>query len=247
MDQKTFQLELTLLGGLNDRGGPVLKVVRCDQEITFAFGRTIPKYFVPGGAKAIREKYFRKRHIFTGEISECTREEAKEIYDRCANADITNHYLAETMDVKRNDPVPREGYFIEQYIPPARIKDTPEQWEHNRFGMWFDDALEKEVWVDKSGPFPFEGRYEGFIHTNELTQDVMIVVRKAWATRDTWRQTKSAELMARDVFREAELREARAEEEALDIAKNHLAGHAFDGVYLSGGKPNDKADKEFFK
>src|SRR5437773_1955300 len=83
----------TMLGGLNTHGQPNLRVVRCEQETTFAYGRTIQKYFVPGGAKAIRERYFRKRHIFTGEVSECTRDEAKEIYERSAKADITNHYI----------------------------------------------------------------------------------------------------------------------------------------------------------
>jgi hypothetical protein len=237
MDMQQFQRELASLGGLNPRGEPNLKIVRCDQETTFAYGRTIPKYFIPGGATPIREKRFRLRRIFTNELKDCTFDEAKEVWERSQEYDLTNHYIAETFEIRRNDPTPREGYFVEQYIPPDKIKDTPENWERNRFGMWFDEALEREVWVDKIGPFPFQGRYEGFIYARELSGEVLDTVREAWVARERWKQPKSDELMVKDVFQEAKNREMKTEAETKDMLVSEMKPHAFRGFYMGQGDP----------
>jgi len=234
MDVREFQQKLTELGGLNQRGEPNLRVVRCDQELTFAYGRMIPKYFVPGGAKKTELRRFRIREINTNNLRDCTFEEAEAAWHKY---EPENPLVVEVSRTVMIEPRAREGYFIEQYIPPEKIKDTPEGWEAQRFGLWYDEAKAKMVWVDKIGPFPRGGRYEGFLEAAELTDAVFEQVGHALSARNGWKQTVSDEIMARDMFREAEAREEKAIAETTEKVVDDLRPHIFRGIYMSQGNP----------
>jgi hypothetical protein len=237
MDIETFQQELTLIGGRNLHDWPILKVVRGDQELMFACGRMIPKYHVPGGAKKEVEKKFHLRHIFTGEVKDCTFDEAKVVYERSQKYDLTNHWMAETCRIVRVTPTARDGYFIEQWIAPEKIKDTPETWEANRYKMWLDEEVGREVMTDILGPFPARGRYDNFLEVKALDSEALETIRRAWALRDRWKQTKSAELMVKDIFEEAEKRDALNEELVTDMLVSEMKPHAFRGTYMNAGDP----------
>lgn len=233
MDQETFQKELTTIGGLNLYGEPNLKVVRGDQEMKFACGRMIPKYFIPGGAVKTVEKKFRLRNIYTNQVAECTFDEAKDIWDRSQRYDCINFHIAETCRIVTITPTAQTGYFVEQYYPPEKIKDTPEAWESHRYQMWFDEEKGKEVRTDMVGEFPFRGRYEVFAQGDELDSKLLKSVRRAWKRRDEWKQTKGAELMVKDIY---EAHEKRADEhEALvkEMLDDAIVPHAFQGLYLN--------------
>lgn len=233
MDQETFQKELTLIGGLNLYGESNLKVVRGDQEMKFACGRMIPKYFIPGGAVKTVEKKFRKRNMFSNQVLDCTFEEAEEIWERSMRHDLSNIYIAETCRIITITPTAQEGYFVEQYYPPEMIKDTPESWEAHRYQMWFDEEKGREVRTDMIGEFQHRGRYEVFAQGEELTSKLLKSVRRAWARRNEWKRTKSAELMVKDVYEAHEKRDAEHETMVKEMLDSAIVPHSFQGVYLN--------------
>jgi hypothetical protein len=236
MDVRTFQRELTRIGGLNDRGEPNLRVVRGDQEFVFAYGRVIPKYFVPGGAKKTELRTFRIRDVNTNTLRPASFEDAKKAWESLD--DLDNPLVVEVSREVKIEPQCREGYFVEQYIPPEKIKDTPEQWERNRYGFWYDETKAKEVWVDKIGPFPLTGRYECFVESPNLTLEVLETVGRAWRARNEWKQTVSDELLARDMFRAGKEREDREVAQDVDRVNSELAPHLLGGgMYMSSENP----------
>lgn len=246
MDIETFQKELTALGGLNLRGEPNLRVVRGDQETKFACGRIIPKYFIPGGAVRTEEKKFRLRNMFTNQLTECTFDEAREVYERSRKLDITNYQIAETCRIVSITVTAKQGYFIEQYYPPDKIKDTPEQWEKNRYQMWFDEEKGKEVMTDMIGPFPFQGVYENFMEGEHLNETLLRAVRRAWQRRNEWHQVKSDDLMVKDVFDAAQKRDDEHEALVDEMLQDAIVPHAFQGVYLNDpSKFIHKGEKDF--
>lgn len=226
MDQQTFQSELTKLGGLNHRSEPNLRVVRAEKELKFACGRWIPKYFIPGGALKTVEKKFRKRHIFTGEVEECTRDEAKAVWDACNALDITNHWIAETCKTVRIIPQPQTGYYVEQYLPPDRMRATPSQWEANRYQMWYDEERGGQFLTDILGPFPEEGVYEGFLKCTELSDRALETVKRVYRE---WREAKERHVttpdqsQVNDIFQAAEQRDAKEEAELAYRLKNAMS------------------------
>lgn len=234
MEIEIFQKELTLIGGLNLYSEPNLRVVRGDQEMKFACGQMIPKYSVMGGAKVVVDKLFRKRHIFLKDcVVECSRDEAREIWERSEKADLTNHWMSETFDKVSVTPVAQDGYFIEQYYPPEMIKDTPESWEKNRYKMWSPHPSVPERMTDMIGPFPSRGRYDCFAQGEELTRDLLKSVRRAWQRRDQWKQTKSADLMVKDIYDEAEAIDVENEKTVREMLNSAIVPHAFQGAYLN--------------
>lgn len=234
MNIETFQKELTVLGGLNLRGEPNLRVVRGDQEMKFACGQMIPKYFILGGATVTIEKFFRKRHIFAStQVQPCTREEAKDIWMRSRKFDLTNHWMPETYDKITVTPTARNGYFIEQYYPPDKIKDTPERWEQNRYRMFSPHPAIPEKMTDMIGAFPSHGVYENFMEGDELSEQLLASVRGAWARRDRWKQVKSNDLMIKDVFMAAQQRDDANEARVKEMLDAQIVPHAFQGVYLN--------------
>lgn len=233
MDQETFQKELTAIGGLNLYGEPNLRVVRGDQEMKFACERMIPKYFVPGGAVKTVEKKFRKRNMFSNQVFDCTFDEAKEIWERSMQHDLSNIYIAETCRIITITPTAQEGYFVEQYYPPEMIKDTPETWEASRRRMWFDEEKGREVLTDIIGEFPHRGRYELFAQSEELDSKLLKSVRRAWSRRDQWKQVKSAELMVKDIYDAHAERDAKNEATVKEMLDSAIVPHSFQGVYLN--------------
>lgn len=235
MDLPSFQEELTKIGGRNLRGEPILKVVRGDREMKFACGQMIPKYFAHGRAKVDVDMKFRLRHALTGEVTECTRDEAKAVFESYTPE---SPRLVETSRTIRVMPQAREGYFIEQWIPPEKIQDTPESWERQRYQMFSPHGMLAERMTDMIGPFPFQGRYEIFLESQELNGELLTKARRAWHERNRWKQTKSDQLMVNDIFEEAKERAAASEAETADMLTSEFAPHVFQGTYLSGGKPN---------
>lgn len=236
-----IQSELEKLGG---RVGnqPMLRIVDGERELEFANGRWIPKYrYNPPRAFKHTTMKFRLRNIHTNEVRECSREEAKAVWDKCTALDPDNDLLPETSRTVEIEVLAAPVYGIEQFFPPDKIKDTPEAWEANRFGMWFDETLGREVRVDKLGSFPENGRYEEIFRIPKVElgegQKVLQTVRRALKRREEWHRTKSDELMVKDVFQEAALREKQSEDEVIDRIASELAPHAFTGVYLSSGNP----------
>src|SRR5882757_5185353 len=233
-DIETFQKELNVIGGLNLRGEPNLRVVRGDQEKKFACGEMIPKYFVPGGAEVSIERFFRKRHIFaSSQVEPCTREEALDIWKRSQKYDLTNHWIAETNTRITVTPTPRTGYFVEQYYPPERVKDTPEEWEKHRYRMWSKHPMLPEKMTDMVGPFPYEGVYENFMEGEELTGKLLRNVRRAWDRRNRWHQVKSDDLMIKDVFEAHQSKAYEDESEADQMLRNAILPHVYQGVYMN--------------
>lgn len=231
---ETFQKELNTIGGFNLRNGPVLHVVRGDQETKFACGQIIPKYFIPGGATVTIEKFFRKRHIFANNVVEkCSREEARDIWERSQKFDLTNHWIAETYNKITVTPTARDGYFIEQYYPPDKIKDTPEQWEKNRYQMFSPHPMLPERMTDMIGPFPLQGLYENFMEGKDLNSRLLKNVRRAWHRRNQWHQVKSDQLMVKDVFEAHEQRDDDSETETDQMLRNRILPHAFQGAYMN--------------
>jgi hypothetical protein len=51
-------------------------------------------------------------------------------------------------------------WYIEQWKPGHLILGGEREWERNRFELWFDPEIGKEVLCDVTGPFPHQGRYE---------------------------------------------------------------------------------------
>jgi hypothetical protein len=51
-------------------------------------------------------------------------------------------------------------WYIEQWKPGHLILGGEAEWERNRFEVWFDPEIGKEVLCDVTGPFPHQGRYE---------------------------------------------------------------------------------------
>src|SRR5262245_24642709 len=126
MEFQHFQRELTRLGGLNLRGEPNLRVVTGEDEQVFACGRMIPKYFVLGGAKKTELRQFRVRDVNTNTVRPCEYAEAKRLWESYTPESPVVVEVSRTVTI---EPQAREGYFVEQYIPPEKIKDTPETWE----------------------------------------------------------------------------------------------------------------------
>lgn len=231
---ESFQRELTAIGGLNLRGEPILRVVRGDQEMKFACGQMIPKYFVPGGAVVTIDKVFRKRHIFLSKVVKpCTREEAQQIWERSQNLDPANLWMSETYDKATVSPTARQGYFVEQYYPPEKIKDTPEEWEKHRYQMFSLHETRPQKMTDMIGPFPREGVYENFVEGEELDSKLLEKVRRAWDRRNRWHQVKSDDLMVKDVFEAHQARADEDESEADQMLRNAILPHVFQGVYMN--------------
>lgn len=249
MTETEFQKELTRIGGQILDGRPILKVVNGTTEKIFACGRIIPKYRT-GRVFKDEEKRFRLRHLLTNEVKDCTYGEAKDCWERSHKYDLTNDYLPETYHSITLTLEPRAGFFVEQYFPPDKIKDTPANWEANRYQMWYDEEKRMSVMTDIIGPFPSQGRYEAFYEPKRLDHEALETIEKVWRARDQW-EHRSQELTVKDIFVAARERDERELARVTDMVKSDLDPHRHrlfasdDGlptVYMNSGNP-EKANK----
>lgn len=59
-------------------------------------------------------------------------------------------------------------FYLEQYVPPDRLGETPESWEVIRYEDWEDPELGLVTHCDVLGPFPSEGQYREVFAIGEL-------------------------------------------------------------------------------
>jgi hypothetical protein len=243
MKIETFQKELELIGGFHLSGKPYLRVVNGLTELAFVCGEMIPKY---RSGRVFRDEVrkFRLRHMVTGELKDCTYEEAKKVQARADKLDKRNKWIGETSREVKLRVEGLDRFVIEQFFPPEEVRDTPASWEAARYQVIFDERQGKEVLTDMIGPFPFEGRYEYLMATKYLNDDVLTDIQKLLRAREQWKQTKSNDLMIADVFQQAREKERQTELLIADMLKSEIAPHAFRGLYLSGGQPWRMWEKE---
>ncbi len=225
---------LTNLGGRQLDGTPNIRVVWGQTERRFACGDNRIKY-PTSFSKEKADYVFRLRNIETGECTVCNYEEFMEAKKRYEEVDPTITHLAEFKVSRQVEWIGIPRFIIEQYKPVLLLKDTPLNWEKNRYGWWFNPVTRKNEWTDVTGPFPYEGRYEHFLTVKEddgthfgkyspITEREIELVRQALQAREI-HKAQSAEIEVKNLVEaKAALLEKREAELADEIADS-LAPH----------------------
>ena len=223
---------LSDLGGRQLDGKPNLKVVWGQTERKFACGAYRIKY--PTTFVAERQEYiFRLRNIETNELTFCSYGEfmdAKKVYSQ---ADPNIKYIPEYKVKRQVEWIGVPRFFIEQYMPVTMMKDTPSNWELNRYNWWFNPETKRNEWTDINGPFPY-GRYEHFLTVCEndgtrfgrycpVTEDTLSIVREALQERDKYKSQPEVEF--KNFLEKKEKGFQKNEQELSDEIADSLAPH----------------------
>lgn len=229
-----FTNELTKIGGTQLDGTPNLKIVWGQKERKFACGASRIKY--PTVYYNEKTDYlFRLYSVETDSSQECTYGEFMEAKKQYESFDL-NIQLIPQYKVKRHIEwigVPR--FIIEQYKPLVMFKDSPLNWEKNRYGWWYNPETRKQEWTDINGPFPYQGRYEHFLtvktdggtqfgYYKAPSQGEIELIQKALQKREAYRP-QSAEQETQKIIDEQENLLSKREAELTSEITDALAPH----------------------
>ncbi len=223
MDFDTFNERLLAIGGRHVNGTPLLRVVRATTELKYACGGSKIKY--PCASKTTERWLWGLRDTTTGITTAKTEQQVIDNKD-------PNMFGVRKLLTRSVTWIGHPNYVVEYYRSPAEMKDTPRNWERNRYDWWYNPETKQREWTDMNGPWPSEGRYDLLMIVQEgagpwgafreLDDDVLEEVRKAIQWREGFKKTKSDESYIQDMVLAQEAKEDALEAEIADNVEQEI-------------------------
>lgn len=154
-DPRPWQERLTKLGGLNDHGEPILKLVWAQTATKWFRGKRRIKYRDMNRSVVRHETY---RRVNGGK--------ERSYPDRAAA--LKDIWPGSVIQVKVDyEWIGKPLWAIEQWFPPDYMGDTPESWEKNRWKEVNDEEMGHVARCDMLGPYPRNGYYDVCVWVGE--------------------------------------------------------------------------------
>lgn len=225
MRLETFNAELLTIGGRDTvTGVPRLRCVSALTETRFACGGVKVKY--PAFSRTEERWLWGLKDMDTQEIT------AKSEADVIANNDPRKFGVRKLL-AREVTWGGHPNYVVEYYRSPLEMKDSPLNWERNRYNWWYNHEKKVREWTDMVGPWPSEGRYDLLLivkeddgtvwgKLRELGDDVLLEVRKAIRAHEAFKKVNTDEELIEEMVVAQEAREAQAEAEIADAVEQEI-------------------------
>lgn len=221
---ETFNHKLLLLGGRHLNGSPRLRVVSAATETKYACGSTRIKY--PRTSTTTERWLWGLKDMDTGEIT------AKSEADVIANTDPRKFGVRKLLS-REVKWIGWPNYVVEYYRAAEEMKDTPANWERNRYDWWYNGETKHREWTDMLGEFPSRGRYDFLLaikvddgtpwgRFRELGDDVLDEVKFAIRAHEAFKRVNTDEELIQQMVDKQEAREDRRVAELADNIEQEI-------------------------
>lgn len=160
----SFHAALREIGGLNTFGLPNLRIVWGQEHRTFQRGKPRLRY-VDRRIPAIEHtRHVLKRPLTFDATGRALSFERKVFSDQPKV--VPKGWLYE-LELESVEFIGDQLFYVEQWVPPDLLGDTPQSWETLRYEDWEDPEIGLVRHCDVLGPFPSEGQYRDVFAVGE--------------------------------------------------------------------------------
>jgi hypothetical protein len=210
-----FEKELLLIGGRHLNGRQMLRLRWAPEHRKFQLGRAR----LYAGYADDRIPTRRKLKRFYYQVKDLTDPFAPWITVEPENlgrypGEVYLHLACHDAEI---ETIARQQWAIEQYFPPDRLGETPEQWNARRFRFFTPPETNVPVYGDDIGPFPSEGEYRNILLIegprpyayHPPCEEALQVLRQSWSLREHYHQSVSREKQVENDYERAAERERK--------------------------------------